>query len=67
MCYFQIKIQNFLKFYMCLSILMHLTGVKFLRNDLKETGDMAIHILPCKIICMRTCSYIESIHKVDEF
>ena len=29
---------------------MQFTGAKFLKNDLKETGDMAIFILFCKII-----------------
>ena len=38
------------KFFVHLSILMYLTGPKFLRNDLKGTGDMAILVLLCKII-----------------
>ena len=29
---------------------MHFTGAKFLRNDLKGTGDMAIFILLYKIV-----------------
>ena len=31
-------------------ILIHFTGAKFLRNNLKETGDMAIFVFLCKII-----------------
>ena len=31
-------------------MLMHFTSAKFLSDDLKETGDMAIFILLCKII-----------------
>ena len=29
---------------------MHFTGAKSLRNDLKETGDMVIFVLLCKLI-----------------
>ena len=45
MCFVQ---QNFFNF-VCLSILMHFTGAKFLSNDLKGIGDMAIFVLLCKI------------------
>ena len=31
-------------------MLMHFTGAKFLRNNLKGTEDMAIFIFFCKII-----------------
>ena len=52
-------IPEFLKLFVCLIMLIHFTGAKFLRNYLKATGDMAIFILLCNIThsIMHACKH----------
>ena len=59
-----------LKLFVCFSMVMHFTGAKYLKNNLKETRYMTIFVLLCKIyysvmLKYPICSYwTETTHKM---